>query len=43
MPIGWVGVEASAPAGEDAPPAKGGGKKQAAKKAPAKRVRKRPG
>jgi hypothetical protein len=45
MPIGWVGIEATATADEDedAPPAKGRGKKKAAKKAPAKRARKKTG
>jgi DNA helicase-2/ATP-dependent DNA helicase PcrA len=45
MPIGWVGIEATATADEDedAPPAKGRGKKKAAKKAPAKRARKKAG
>jgi ATP-dependent DNA helicase UvrD/PcrA len=43
MPIGWVGIEATATAEEeDAAPAKGRGKKKAAKKAPAKRARKQP-
>ena len=43
MPIGWIGVEATATAeDEEDAPAKGRGKKKsAAKKAPAKRARKK--